>query len=143
MLSARLSSLCLVAFGLVGCASTPAFTTGEDYIRFAETWSATHSCSRSGNLDASTAATGIAIMQTKLKQTRHDAALLQREIGTANKKTWSVEGCRSLAVAIHGWSNQQSSSASSAYEAGKAFTNSMPKQTICNRIGTQTFCSTY
>lgn len=31
----------------------------------------------------------------------------------------------------------------SARLSGKAFTNPMPKQTICNRIGTQTFCSTY
>lgn len=140
---ARFSGLCLVVIGLVGCSSAPAFTTGEDYIRFSETWAATNSCSRAGNLDASTAAAGIAVMQNRLKQTRYDAALLQREIGTAEKKTWSVESCRSLAVAIHGWSTRSNASVSSSYEAGKAFTDAMPKQTICNRVGTQMFCSTY
>lgn len=142
----RLSGLCLAVVGLVGCATGPAFTTGEDYISFSETWVATHACSKAGHLDAKTAATGISFMQNRLNRTQHDPALLQREIGVASRKTWGIEGCRSLAVAIHGWTNQQAQQrqeASDIREAGKAFTNSMPKQTICNRIGSQTFCSTY
>ena len=145
-MSVRFAGLCLVAFGLVGCASAPAFVTGEDYIKFSETWSAIHSCSRAGNLDPSTAANGIAVMQNRISQTKHDPSLLKREIQTADKKSWSVENCRSLSVAIHGWGNQlaqQRQQAADMAEAGKAFTNSMPKQTICNRIGTQMFCSTY
>lgn len=136
------------AVGLMGCAS---YTfSSNDYKHFAFQWAAAHSCSRDGLMDADTAATGIQIMENRLRTATFDRGLLDQEINKIGKNGFAPEGCRNAAVTILGWQKkvaQQRQDAADGYQAGKAFSDSVqnarPKQTVCNRLGTQVFCSTY
>lgn len=145
MFSSRLSGLCLVgAVILSGCASYK--FSSNDYEHFAFQWSAANYCSKVGLMDAETAATGMRLMTRKLSNSTYDPALLNQAVGKFNGRTFAPEGCRNAAVTINGWKNiltaQKEDDAETA-RLSDAFKNTAPKQTYCNRIGTQLLCNTY
>ena len=144
-MSVRQVVLCLVSVvGLTGCASYS--FTESDYSSFAYSWVAVQTCSEYGHMDADTAAAGMLFMRKKLGQASYDKVALERAIYKAKQGSITPSECRKLSVTVKGWEKQQAQQQQEINELNRAaenFKNSMPKQTYCNRIGTQVFCNTY
>lgn len=144
-MSVRQVVLCLVSVvGLSGCASYTFQDT--DYGSFAKAWANTHSCNEQGFIDSDVAASGVQHMKRRLSYSQHDQNRLNAAINSLSSNKPSISECRVLAMQIRGWEKQQAQQQQEINEMNRAaenFKNSMPKQTYCNRIGTQVFCNSY
>jgi len=136
------------AIGLHGCA-TQSLAKG-DYDRIAHTWASIARCSESGRMDADTASTGQQIIRQRLANSTYDKDLMDAALRRFSQNRFYDETCRATAVTILGWEkqrNQQRQDRQETNEALRSATESIraatPKQTYCNKIGTQVFCSTY
>ncbi|EKD22492.1 MAG: hypothetical protein ACD_85C00009G0004 [uncultured bacterium] len=136
------------AVGLMGCASYTFKHSDYDY--FAHHWVGIQSCSRQGLIDTETASTGVQLLNRRAATATYDKEQLDRAGDIYRKRVFTSEACRTIAVNILSWQKelgQQAASNKEMHNAGKAFSDSMqnarPKQTVCNRLGTQVFCSTY
>lgn len=143
----KISLVLLAVLSLSACASYS--FSKKDYGAFAYAWAGAMQCPKSGYMDSATADKGIQIMRQRLATATYDQDSLSQAVNKAMKGPFATVACEEVAGIIQGWDSQMTQqqqrnpATSGSYEAGKAFTDVMPKQTICNRVGTQMFCSTY
>ena len=141
---ARFSGLCLTALALVGCASAP--LSGNEYKTFAAQWAAAEYCRDTGQMDSGAVVDGMLAIEKRLATKTYDEALLAQETNKYRRMRHTPTNCTNLAVTFDTYKNQQvqqRQGMADRRDVGKAFTDAMPKQTICNRVGTQMFCSSY
>ena len=133
---------------LSGC-STYTFTSHDyDYVAYHS--AAIRACSEKGLMPPDAAATGNLIIRQRLTTSDYDRSELDRTIGKFEKRNFDTQACRNATVAVIGWQkeiSQQREDRRETNEALRSATESIraatPKQTYCNKMGTQVFCSTY
>ena len=138
----RQAVLVLVSLvGLSGCASYTFKSHDYDYVAYHSV--AINSCGGQGLMDADTAATGNRIIKRRLATADYDHTELLRTIGKFEKRSFDAQACRNASVAVLGWQKEISQQRQDTRETNEAIRAVTPKQTYCNKIGTQVLCSTY
>ncbi len=140
--------MALVLVALTGCATTKPEMSSNDYAKYSRSWVAVHSCNTQGFIDSSTAATGLRYVQSNINQFTFNPNTLKENMDwlVANNKPTPETDCRKLALTIQQRKQQielNNSNASIQQQALQDLNNNRPKQTYCNKIGTQALCTTY
>lgn len=150
MFKSAAPSIFLIATLLVGCGTTPLAPLSDfGYKYSSEAFASVWRCGASGLIDPATAALGLTYVKSKyftgvtVDRNRFNAAVDQ--LIKAPNEPNRIE-CNTIAMDIHEQKrridiNNQSVSASQD-ELSKILNNT-PKNTYCNKIGTQVFCTTY
>jgi hypothetical protein len=108
---------------------------------FARAWIGLHNCQAKGLMDAQTAGMGRAWINSQLSKS--DAVQLNASVKElAPQAPQFVQGdCDRLAGDLQGLREVERSQPSEDTQV--VYTPVVPRQTYCNRFGTQTFCSSY
>ena len=136
---------------LTGCAAAPTpkkVMTGEDYRNFSRMRIGIEKCSESGRIDIATTARSLTVIDSTIERYDYEPGVLRQYYVRHSSETPNDSDCRSLAVIVE--QNRQRTEAqnqanAAAAQTNQSFINPIPRstQTYCNRIGTQTLCSTY
>ena len=140
--------MALVLVALTGCATTKPEMSSNDYAKYSRSWVAVHSCNTQGFIDRSTAATGLRYVQSNINQFIFNPDTLKENMDwlVVNNKPTPETDCRKLALTIQQRKQQielNTTNASIQQQALQDLNNNRPKQTYCNKIGTQVLCTTY
>lgn len=135
---------------LVGCTYTPKpkpQMTENLYLSFAYSWNAIHKCAAAGYMPPDTAALGIRYMESSLSKFSYTEYSLANALAKQKDVSLTLAECNTEAVSIHNM-KQQIDIHNAAVDQRQAETqrileSTRPKQTQCNRIGTQVFCNTF
>ena len=148
-MSVRQVGLCLVtvlAVGLGGCATSLDLPESW-YAQYAKNYVGIFKCGKSGQISEDTVSIGNQLFLSHLSKFNFDKIRLEKEVNWQMDRPMKVTDCQEVGRTISAWLTETPAQCStpqqSTYEMGRAFTNAMPKQTICNRAGSQIFCSTY
>lgn len=143
---------CLVAcfvgsLVLVGCASPLPEHVYENY---GTTHANLTSCVQQGYISPSSAAIGYDILNGHVANHSYDSARLQSEVSSRSARKQSESFCRTFEAQMLSRDRQLSRQRQDRQETNEALRSATeairaatPKQTYCNKIGTQVFCSTY
>lgn len=145
----RIFAVVLSTLLLAGCASTPrAMLDDGGYESYANSYVGLNSCGSSGKMSPDVAARGLAQIKTNINQYAYYPQRLAVFVENAQRdnEPGTQEQCNQLAMAIYG-RKQQIDNQNQAYQADQAelnrVLNNRTMQTYCNRVGTQTLCTTY
>lgn len=130
--------------GLVGCASTePRSLTREEIFDFGLKTYTVERCAREGKMEIKTAADGVKLIREQYQQYSDAENHVQLEVNylkqAAINNILPIEVCRDLAVKIVSATGQQNTNA----PLYRPLDYNKITNTYCNRIGTQTLCSSY
>ena len=136
---AKLMGVLLAGLMLVGCATTKPEMSNDMYQHVARTHVAIEYCNRQGWISPDVAATGKRGIESKINQYTYDYERLNNEVKWINgfKDKPNQGDCNKLAMEIQGY-NQINQIQNKQTDTDIQFRN-----TTCNRMGTQTFCTTY
>lgn len=115
--------------------------TASEHKYYASSFIGVHKCQDAGYMDATTAGKGRAWINSRA--TPADAAKI-REVGMAIEPSLPAvtqQYCDRLAGDLLGAAGMQQSQPTGGGQT--YYTPQLPKQTYCNKIGTQVICSTY
>ncbi len=133
---------------LAGCASRPRQPLpDEGYTKFSVLYIEVSKCGASGYIDPELASFGLSQMRSFLSDYSYDPALMEESFKNRQSIiTVTQEECNKIAMNIHDAkrrvaTNQQNSAAQQ--QQLQTILNNSPKQTYCNKFGTQVMCSTY
>lgn len=133
---------------LAGCASNQRQPLPEEmYARFSGMYIELSKCGASGYIDPELASFGLSQMRGTLSNYSFDRALMEESFKNRQSIiTPTKEDCNKLAMEIHDAKrqvaiNQQNSAAQQ--QQLQSILNNSPKQTYCNKFGSQVMCSTY
>ena len=126
---------------LVGCATTNQVMQEDQYASFARSLYGINHCSESGRLPPDVTAKGINILKNKINTYQYYPERLKAfvELKASEGNVPSDSDCNQLAVIIHG----QSQANATYNQPIQNYQINQPINTVCNRIGTQTMCTTY
>lgn len=146
----HLHVLCIAGTALlIGCASAPKPVMPEDQVKvFAHYWVGTIRCGESGRIPAQLAAFGQAHFTNVLNSYSYVPQNITNSINALEGLVITDQKCNQLAVYLYSIKadiNKKSDDAAYRANEYKSLIDSMPKtkNTYCNQIGTQTFCSTF
>ena len=147
-LKALKMGLVILFITLSGCATTKPEMLSNDYAKYSRSWVAVHSCNTQGFIDSGTAATGLRYVQSNINHFTFNPDTLKENMDwvAGNSNPITETECRKLALVIQQRKQQielNNSNASIQQQALQDLNNNRPKQTYCNKIGTQVFCTTY
>jgi hypothetical protein len=131
---------------LAGCASARPPMSDAAYPTVASDWTTINACGRAGYLDPDTAALGQDMIRTYLMQKTVNQQKLEEAIKASPAQQVTRERCNDFAMGIASRKRQiaiHNASVDAEQKATQDAINNRPKQTYCNRIGTQTLCSSY
>lgn len=138
----------VISVVLAGCATTKPEMTEEKYVEYARLHTALNYCGSSGHMDAGTAAQGLTYISSGLTRYIYYPERLKGNIEYVQQyeESPSIAVCNQLAMLVHDRKQQiviQNDNAKSNQEAVNQVSTGWPKQTYCNRFGSQTLCTTY
>lgn len=146
----RVLSFMFVSLALVGCATAPKpMMPAEKYESFAKLSSLLNQCIRQGWITPDIAASGNRFLIANVNSYNVDVDRLDKNVAWFNEYGQKVTqgDCNQMAATISSRKQTiQANNQSNAYnqQQTQEFINSTRiSNTSCNRIGTQTFCSTY
>lgn len=144
----RILPFILLALGVAGCATTPKQELTEaQYDSTSRIWVGMDKCLQQGEIDTTLVAQGRNIVQSNLNQVVFDSQKLNTQINTLRQDTASVskKDCTELAIAIQQRKQQieDSRRTVAVAPAQPTYTPPVIGQTHCNRVGTQTLCTTF
>lgn len=131
---------------LSGCAVTKPHLSMVQYGQAAAEEFEVEQCGVSGRMALETVALGKTFIRQTLSRYQYDVGMLNESFRNAQRgaSTPSYETCNKHAIKILAIKQQQASAqATRTNQAAESSSFNFPKQTICNRIGTQTFCTSY
>jgi hypothetical protein len=137
---------------LTSCASAPKTPLSDaGYAAMAREFVGAAQCAKAGHVTPEIAALGWRYTRASLGTYSFDPERMRSTAETVDRTAiTSHEWCVGMAMAIESKRLQiEQNNASNAAnkkewtDAVNSFNNSMPKQTYCNKIGTQVLCSTY
>ena len=137
----KLMSVLLGGLLLGGCATANQMMADDQYESFARSFYGITQCSDSGRLPADVTAKGINILKGKINTYQYYPERLKAfvELKASEGNTPSDADCNQLAVIIH----SQSQVNATYNQPVQNYQINQPRNTVCNRIGTQTMCTTY
>ena len=140
MKTLRILPFILLALGIAGCATTPKpELTEQQYSEASKQWYALHKCNQQGYIPPEVAASGVRLFNQNLVGYSYDSGKL-----TAMARTWensyslSSGECNQMALVIH--TNIPKVVAQQPAYAAPVY---VPKNTFCNRVGTQMLCNSF
>lgn len=133
-------ALCLGSLVLVGCASA---LPDSMYENAGYGQAAMNSCVRQGFMRPEVAAQGQEIMYRFINQHTYDRARLESEIASRSARRQTEAQCKKIETDILATKYKQDRNRQDAREMNEAIRAATPKQTYCNKVGTQVFCSSY
>lgn len=149
MLWNRIILTSLFTILLIGCASRPRAELSDFGYQYAsQAYATVQRCGIAGYIDPGTASLGTMYVKAKyftgvsVDQARFSGAVQQ----LLNSARPTTEECNQLAMDIHQRKREigaHNEMVKASEEELRNITNNRPKQTYCNRVGTQTLCTTY
>lgn len=117
------------------------------YPQFASNWVSAHRCGESGQTSPETASLAIQYLQSSLGAYTYDAVRLDKVILEMDGLTPTDATCNRMAMEVASVRRRIDQNNAAVESNQKAWADvlksSTPKQTYCNKIGTQTLCTTY
>jgi hypothetical protein len=148
MLTNKIFIMATVATSLLaGCASRPLKPmTQEEYTQYSVDYVGISKCGELGYMDTELASFGLSQMRSSLTYYSYDAARMAANFKHMQTQTPTQENCNKVAMQIHDLkrrvaTNQQNSAVQQ--QQLQSILNNSPKQTYCNKFGSQVMCSTY
>ena len=144
-----LFTMLLVSGVLVGCATQPKPVMSDaQYTEIGKGWIAIQACTKRGVITPEVSATGQRYMEGVLSYNTYDRSTLNARINWLKKNTSDPTDaeCNLLAAAIHKKQQQinlHNENVQMQQDQINQMNANLPTQTYCNKLGTQTFCSTY
>lgn len=140
-MSVRQAILVLVSVvGLAGCA-TP--LPEPMYSNYGTAYSNLTSCVQQGYISPASAAIGYDILNGHIANHTYDAARLQEEVSSRSARKQTESFCKTFEAQMLTRDRQLTRQRQETREINDAIRAATPKQTYCNKIGTQVFCNTY
>lgn len=137
--------LTLLALAGAAVAAKPEMTE-DQYKQHAVMWAGIPKCNAAGHIDPALAAWGLTDVQTSASKYEFDRDRMRSIVAELQNHEPSVENCRGAAMALAGRKqaiDQANRSSSPQARWDNEWVTPLPRRTICNKVGTQTLCSTY
>lgn len=149
MLTKKIFIVAIVATSmLAGCASRPRQPLPEEmYARFSGMYIELSKCGAAGYIDPELASFGLSQMRGTLSNYSYDMALMEESFKNRQPIiTAKQEECNKIAMEIHDAKRRVATNkenAAAQQQQLQSILNNAPKQTYCNKFGSQVMCSTY
>jgi hypothetical protein len=144
-----LAVLGVAAAALTGCASAPKpIMSLDEQSKGGFLMAGLNQCTANGMMDAYIASRGRGFLESRLNKFAYDPANVQAGFDKAMRsgKEPSRADCASMAITVHTWIgevNAVNEREARDRQIMQDAVNNRPRNTYCNRVGTQTLCSTY
>ena len=145
----KVLQLLLVSLVLTGCATAPKPEMSDaQYTEVGKGWIAIQACTKRGVISPEVSATGQRYLEGTLGNAAYDKNTLNARINWLRKNTGDPTDaeCNLLAAAIYKRQQQitlHNENVQMQQDQINQMNTNLPKQTYCNKIGTQMFCNTY
>lgn len=132
---------CVALLG--GCATSKPPLPEDRYVELAQNWLGINACGETGKIDAATASLGKTYVENEINRFNWDEVKFNTTQERYKNLNASQEYCNKAAMSIHALSNKFRAANSTPAAPSIPTPTYRPTQTYCNKIGTQTLCSTY
>ena len=130
----------LLALGVAGCAALPKpEMTEQQYSEASRNWYALHQCNQQGFIPPEVVASGVHLITQNLAGYSYDSGKLDAMVRILERSySPTVGDCNQIALVIH--TNTPKVVAQQPAYVAPVY---VPKNTFCNRVGTQMLCNSF
>ena len=141
----RIVPFILLALGVVGCATTKPQLPEEKYSLFAQAYAGFERCALLGHISTEIAAQGQQAGLRILNQYSFDPSKVTAEVSKTKEfddptKEWCLSNELSIRRTVQNTAQTQNQT---QQQSPQNYMPVIPHQTHCNRVGTQTLCTTF